>query len=263
MRVRAWAVAGGISAVFGAAISLGVMACGSTTTTTGVYLEGITIPATALTTGLGCGTGGGEVYKYAAVIVDPPTGAVYDCYASAAFQNLPTQADGGDNYTIDVFLYDQATYNANAAQINAAVGAPNGAATLAKIQSTYQTICTGTQTLNLQNVALCNSVSIAPGSLQITTDSFPLADGGSLACGNGYNVVYDGAYDGGSAFVPEAGTVSAFCPNPITIGPFPANTQVSTPITLFQGAARVGSTTCQGTVLSSNTTSPATCDPLE
>jgi hypothetical protein len=237
-------------------------ACGSATTSTGVYLEGITIPASTLTTGFGCGTGPGQVYKYAAVIVDPPTGAVYDCYASAAFQNLPTQADGGDNYTIDVFLYDEPTYNANSAQINAAVGAANGAATLAKIQSTYQTVCTGSQTLNLQSVALCSSISVAPGSLQITTTSFPLADGGTLACNAGFNVVYDGAFDGGT-FVPEAGTVSAFCPNPITLGPFPANTQASTPITLFQNATRVGSTTCRGTVFSSNAASPATCDPLE
>jgi hypothetical protein len=255
-----WIFAGVISAICGVALGVSV-GCSDTTATTGVIQYGITIPAATLTSGLGCGTGPGQVYKYAAAVEDPAAGAIYDCYASAAFQNLVAQADGGDNYTIAVFMYDQATYNANAAQINAVVDAPGGAAALAKIASSYQTVCTGTQTLDLQSVAQCNPIIIGPGSLQITTNSFALADGGSLACGNGYNFVLEGPFDGGGASVADAGPY-AVCPAPITVGPFTAHTQVTAPVTLFQTNTVIGTTTCRGNIVPNNAASPATCDPL-
>jgi hypothetical protein len=261
VRVWPWLLAAAISAVSGAALSIGLGACSSTVTTPGVLpLTSIVIRSSTLTSGLGCGTAGGQVYKYAAVVQDPALGAVYDCYADAAFANLAAQADGGGFYTIDVFLYDEPTYNANAAQINAAVGATNGAAVLAAIHSTYQTTCTGTLTLNLQTIAQCNAIPVGSGSLQITTNSFALSDGGTLACNSIYDSVYSGAFDGG--FLSDAGAIpSVLCPNALTIGPFPGLTPVNAPVTLVEGLSPLATTICHGTIVPSAST-PATCDPL-
>src|ERR1700689_5156921 len=104
-------------------MSAGRGACSSDTVNALIELNGITVPAASLTTGIGCGTGPGQIYKYAAVVTDPTLGQVYDCFSDAAFENLVATADGGGLYTVDIFLYDQDAYNANATLINAAAGA--------------------------------------------------------------------------------------------------------------------------------------------
>jgi len=260
--VRAWVFGGAISALFGVGIAIGGAACSSTTTTTGVVpVTGITIPASVLTSGLGCGTGAGQVYKYAAALDDPTLGAVYDCFADAAFVNLVDTVDGGTFYTVHVFLYDKASYDANASQINAAVGASNAVSVLSQIPSTFVTSCTSTETLNIQTVAQCNPVVVGgPGSLQILTDSFPLSDGGAITCNAGFTAVVSGALDGG--ILLDAGdAATAQCPSPLTLGPYPALSQASAPITLLNGALEIGTTTCRATVTPNGATAAA-CDPL-
>jgi hypothetical protein len=254
-------LAAGISAVSGASVSAGLAACSSTTTTAGVIpLTGISIPAATITAGIGCGTGAGQVYKYAAVLEDPAFGRVYDCYADAAFVNLGPQSDGGALFTVDVFLYDEPTYNANAAAINADVGVVGAAAELAKIPSTFMTTCTGTQIQNIQSVVQCAPVSAGgPGSLQITTDSFSLADGGTLGCHDGFTSIVDAIVDGGIS--ADSGVPTALCPDPLTLGPFAPLTQVSTAVTLLNGTDRVGTTTCRGSIVP-NASALAACDPL-
>ncbi len=254
-------MAAGISAVSGASLSAGLAACSDTTTAAGVIpLTGISIPASTLTAGIGCGTGAGQIYKYAAVVEDPAFGRVYDCYADAAFVNLGPQSDGGGLFTIDVFLYDAPTYNANAAAINADVGAVGAATELAKIPSTFMTTCTGTQIQNIQSVVQCAPVAAGgPGSLQIATNSFSLADGGALGCHNGFTSIVDAIVDGGVS--PDSGIATALCPDALTLGPFPPLTQVSTAITLLNGTDRVGTTTCRGSI-APKVSALAECDPL-
>jgi hypothetical protein len=252
-------LAAAISAVSG---SIALSACSSTVTPTGVVpLTGITIPAATLTSGLGCGTSAGQVYKYAAVVRDPAIGQVYDCFADAAFVNLIAQADGGGLYTLDVFLYDKATYDANASQINAAVGASNGAQTLALLPSSYFTTCTGSQIGNLQTQAVCAPISAGgPGFLQVTTSSFALSDGGTIACNTTYDAVYSGAFDGG--FLTDAGSIpSALCPSTLTIGPFPGLARVNAPVTLVESLSPLATTTCHGNIIPRATVT-ATCDPV-
>jgi len=245
-------------------MSVGVTACSSTTTVPPIQLAtGITVQAAGLTTGIGCGTGPGQVYKYAAVMSDPHVGAVYDCFADAAFVNLPTTADGGGLYTIDIFLYDQDAYNANTSQINAAVGASNALPILAAIPSTFTTSCSATQTGYLQTVAQCTPVAASgPGSLQIATSSFALSDGGTIDCDAGYtSVVSAASRDGGAVIdsgIPESAT---FCPNPLNFGSFPALSHIDAPITLLNIGSPVASTVCHATI-TPNGVSPATCDPV-
>ncbi|MEO8874984.1 MAG: hypothetical protein ABI461_05305 [Polyangiaceae bacterium] len=262
MRVRAWLLGGAISAVFGCGIAA-IAACSSTTATTGVVpVTGITIPASALTSGFGCGTGDGQIYKYAAIVNDPPVGAVYDCFADAAFLNLNGPSDGGYVFNLSVFMYDKAAYDANASQINAAVGASNAAAALAQIPSTFTTSCTGTETLNLQTIAQCNPISSAgPGSLLVQTNAFSLADGGSIACRAGFTAAVGGTVDGG-VFDDTGDASVAQCPGPLTLGPFPALLPASATITVLNNFFVVGTTTCRATIIPNGSTTAA-CDPLD
>ena len=217
-----------------------------------------------LTAGAGCGTGPGQVYKYAAVLADPHFGRVYDCFADAAFVNLPGTSDGGA-YSLEVFLYDKAAYDANADFIESAAGASNAIDALSQVPATWTTSCTATQTLNIQTVAQCLPKSAGGnGSMVIATDSFPLGDGGTLACNAGFNGVSaivagsaastDGGADGGT-------TNGVTCPTAITLGPFPPFSTATASVTLSQGLGIVGTTTCRAAIFPSQTTT-ATCDPV-
>ena len=259
MRVFACVVLGAVAASFGA------LACSSAANALGVVpTTGITVRAQDLTVGAGCGTGPGQVYKYAAVLADPHYGRVYDCFADAAFVNLPGTSDGGP-YSLEIFLYDKAAYDANADFIEAAAGASNAIAALSQVPSTWTTSCTATQTLNIQTVAQClPRTAGGPGSMVIATDSFPLGDGGTLACNAGFSgvsaIVVDGS--GSSDAGADAGVSNGVaCPSPIPLGPFPAFSTASANVTLFQGLGIVGTTTCHASIVPSQTTT-ATCDPV-
>ncbi|MEO7110463.1 MAG: hypothetical protein ABI183_08510, partial [Polyangiaceae bacterium] len=71
--------------------------------------------------------------------------------------------------------------------------------------------------------------------------------------------IVSGDVDGGVA--PDGGIPNVACPNTLTLGPFPALTEVSRPITLIKGVDRVGTTTCHGAITPHGSTS-ATCDPV-
>jgi hypothetical protein len=259
-----WLLSASAIAVSGAGVSASLGACSSTTVNPLIELNGITIPAASLTTGIGCGTGPGQIYKYAAVLTDPALGQVYDCFADAAFQIPVATADGGGLYTVDVFLYDQDAYNANATTINAAAGASNALPILTKVPATYLASCTATQTGNLQTVAQCTRVTATgPGSMQVATNSFALSDGGSLDCDAGYtSVVGASLVDGGLVSANDSGAEPAtFCPNTLNLGTFPALAHIDAPVTLLNIGSPVASTVCHA-VITPNGVSPSTCDPL-
>jgi hypothetical protein len=246
-------------------MSAGLGACSSDTTVTLVTpLTGITIPAATLTTGIGCGTGPGQIYKYVALLNDPAFGQVYDCFANAAFANLNPTVDGGGLYVVNVYLYDKDAYDANAAQINADVGASNAVAVYANIPSTYVATCTSTESTYLQTVAQCTRVTATgPGSMQVATNSFALSDGGSLACDAGYtSVVGASLVDGSVVSTNDSGTEpAAFCPNALNLGTFPALAHIDAPVTLLNIGSPVASTVCHA-IITPNGVSSSTCDPL-
>lgn len=255
MRVFAWAGLGAMAAC------LGAFACSSAATGLGVVpATGITVRAQDLTAGVGCGTGPGQVYKYAAVLADPRVGRVYDCFADAAFVNLPSTSDAGA-YSVQIFIYDKTAYDANADFIESAAGASNAIDALSQVPATWTTSCTATQTLNIQTVAEClPRTAGGTGSMVIATDSFATGDGGSLACNTGFSAV--SAIVDGSSSLPDAGAPSLVaCPAAITFGPFPPFSTVSASVTLYQGLGIIGRTTCHATIIPSQATA-ATCDPV-
>jgi hypothetical protein len=94
-------------------------------------LTGIDILADSLTAGRGCGTGKGQIYKYAAFVGIPPdngagfdagtdvagepleylTWGIYDCFADGIFANLCTY--GPDASTADTFFVKVYAFNAD------------------------------------------------------------------------------------------------------------------------------------------------------
>lgn len=255
--MRVWTLFGSAAVALG--IAIGAFACSSTPTTFGVVLAtGITVRAASLTTDLGCGTGNGQVYKYAAVLADPAASGLYDCFADAVFVRLPPTGDGGGIYNVTVFMYDKATYDANAGAIQNAVAGADPATALGAIPASFTTTCTATQTLDVQTVAQCAPRSAGgPGVLRIETSSFTTADGGTLGCQVDFGLVSIDELGGGA----DAGTINQTCPNEVVLGPFPALTQQAAHVTLVQGLTAIGSTTCRGTIAPSSGTT-ATCDPV-
>lgn len=257
-RVRVRTLLGSAGVALG--IAIGAFACSSTATTLGVLpATGITVRAASLTTDLGCGTGNGQVYKYAAVLADPAAAGLYDCFADAAFVNLPLTGDGGGVYDVTVFMYDKATFDANAAAIQTALADPASAgAALAALPASFTTSCTATQTLNIQTVAQCAPRNAGgPGVLRIATSTFASADGGTLGCQVDFDILSVDEIDGGA----DAGTINQRCPNDVVLGPFPALTQQAAHVSLVKGLSLIGTTTCRGTIAPSSGTT-ATCDPV-
>ena len=106
------------------------MACTSDTTTLLTQpITGVTVQATSLLAGHGCGTGSSQVFKYAVVVngVDALTASnngiplsqktynvfqaanLYDCFSDGTFTNLQA-SNGLFAYHLEVYAFDQAAY---------------------------------------------------------------------------------------------------------------------------------------------------------
>ncbi len=174
---------------FALALTLGgvpsVLACGDTAaTTTFTPQTGIVVRSESLTSGIGCGTGSTQIFKYVAVAVDAShqaaTAGVYDCFADAVLVNLkPTQIDTGFSldYTVYVYAFNQAAYTAS--QVTAPVAQVNDAPTIQKfnqsafdgLSATYTTSCTATEQGNIQVVASCAKLAASVSTTSVSTVS--------------------------------------------------------------------------------------------
>lgn len=145
-------------------------ACESGTTTDELAITGVVVRAEPLTRGTGCGTKAGQVFKYAAVTTRAGTERVvdaglYDCFADAAFINLPPDEGGSYRFDIHVFAFDRGQHDAQANDLGAALargddGVPAGAlGGLRALTTLARTRCTVTQTLTVQSVASCDPLA--------------------------------------------------------------------------------------------------------
>ena len=161
-----------------AALASSLLACSGTSATTGVPpVTGVVVRAETVTAGLGCGRGDGEVFKYAAVVLgrgpggafDQPVAAgVYDCFANAAFVELPL-VGGSNEYEVQVYAFNERAYLASQASIDASTaGDPAGAAasiaTLRAASPTWTTTCSATQIEDVQALAVCAPVASSTAS---------------------------------------------------------------------------------------------------
>jgi hypothetical protein len=178
-------------------------------------ITGIDIPIATLLqdSSLGCGTGADDVFMYAVVVAYPVTptpvappydqcpnapggsdkfiaGAVFPCFATATFGNLPEQEAGAltdsggalpDGGTVDISVwvafYNQETFKKNEAAIYSAVDPEAGVAgALCQLPATWTTTCIATETDNLDVNAACPSgltLGTSPPPPDAASDSGP------------------------------------------------------------------------------------------
>lgn len=211
-------------------------------TTTFVPITGVVVKSADLVTGFGCGQGPTEVFRYVAILnyaapadagpdAAAPTGEgspwvnAFECFTDAVFENLPA-LNGNLNFTVTIYAYDQATYQAAGlpADLGCPAGAPpdGGACPLGNLafsttsttgqksqasQANWTTTCVATEQLGVPVLAVC-----AP-----LTSQSPAADAGSDAGDAGSDA--GDAGDAGTEDAPstpadaEAGTPEASLPD--------------------------------------------------
>jgi hypothetical protein len=262
------------SVILASAGAVALAGCpGTATTTTYTPITGLVIQSSALVAGYGCGTGPGQVYRYAAILyyVDDDSGArhgsaftsgVFDCYADAIFSNLPADDAGSTRFSIDVLAYDQAAFPAALACGDGATeaGTPlpcpgDDPGTVLSVQGTptWTTTCKATQESGVPTLADCEPLAsaVAPldageaataAGLPITIDTtgFVLGDGGTLDCAAGFTAA-QASFTAGSQ---SGQTAVTSCPTPLVVSPTVAGATYAITVHLFQGAAAVATASC-------------------
>ena len=211
-RVRAASVLTACSALAllasGAAGAAG-LACGSSSATAIlVPITGVTVRAESITTGLGCGRGSSQIFKYAVVVYGPNPMAlgtfdtplasnVYDCFSDGLFANLPATA-GSTDYALSVYAYNAQAYEAATdAKIRAALAGASST-TLAATSPTFTTTCSATEIPDVQALAVCQPLvagaggvggPVTPATVNLGAASFATGDGGTATCDIHYATV--------------------------------------------------------------------------
>ncbi len=169
------------SLVMLSALSLVAAGCETSSSNDETSVTGIVVRSTQLLEGTGCGTRVGQVYKYLAVAVhsgqtEAVAVGVYDCFADAAFVDLPPDPTTGTyNFEIFVYAFDASRYEAQSAGVaavldemnrvnaekakNPSAAIVNGALEQAnKLEPYGRSRCTVTQALTVQSVAACTAL---------------------------------------------------------------------------------------------------------
>ncbi len=145
----------------------GLAACttGTATTVTSTTVTGIVVRADTISAERGCGARPGQVYRYAAVVARQATpevalGAeIYDCFADAAFVNLPPDQSERYDFVVRVFAFDEPGYSSQKAAIE---GAPADLAgvlpALGALKSLGKADCQVSQVRTVQTVASCEAL---------------------------------------------------------------------------------------------------------
>lgn len=234
-RVKRRSMLVGVGAGLGLSLGLAALyACGDSNTTTGITpITGIQIRSDSLVAGKGCGREPGQVFKYVAAVYhasddggatgDPLAVATYDCFTDALFQNLAASPTGQFSYALTVLAFNAGAYDAQSAGIDGA--AANGGA-IGALKPTWTTSCTATQQSDIEVLAVCAPLGLAPGdgAITVATDAFKLPsteiDGAVVqhGCGDpdGYAIVEVAL--GGSLVEGDGGAAEGGPPPPDAAG---------------------------------------------
>jgi hypothetical protein len=156
------------------ALALILAGCPNTASTS-IYTPptGIQIDSQSLVAGLGCGSGLGQVYRYA-VVLGPPepdggvgtpgpaiTSGVFDCFSDPLFANLPSPDGGPTAFGLNIFAYDRASFPAELGgceNLPLTMACPGDDASVVQryaAQATWTTNCRATQSQGVPQVAQC------------------------------------------------------------------------------------------------------------
>ncbi len=262
------------------------------TTTAYTPITGIDIRSASLVAGFGCGTGDGQVFRYAAFLkyVDGDAvragpaaySGVFDCYSDGIFSNLPTDDAGSLSFFVRIIAWNQASFPAALScdpddvpdtGFTICPGDTPDAALSEEGTPNWTTTCTATQQSGVSVLAVCAPLATPDGgsdagsddasadapaagdAIVVDTHGFVAADGGTLVCGADYQTVratYSGA---------QSGIVSAECPAPLSIAPpTVAGGAYSLTVELLQSGTAVAQTVCQATA-SATAPTTASCAP--
>ena len=254
-----------------AAAGLGALACsGSTTSTTTAVEPAIVLRGTDLTSGLGCGTGPTQVFKYATVLSQfgtPLAGGVYDCFADAAFVKPPVALDS--EVTVEVFLFTEAAFRAAG---DAVTTARTNKAQLAASNPTWTSSCTAVYRPDVLTFASCARAATSAQTASIVVDLASFArEGGTVSCGVGYaaaraswRVTSSAVATTGSipAQACDAAGVDGGAPGRLELAPAEAPATYELELELLGATGLVtGRTTCRAST-SPGLTSTAVCEPV-
>jgi len=233
-------------------------------------VTGIKVEAATLVAGHGCGTGPGQVYKYAVVLTYddeagpqsvPAYAGVFDCFTDALFANLQADDSGSLSFNLNIYAYDRASYPQ--ALDDVAFADDAGAVEQVASAATWTTTCTATQQTGISVVALCQplepvggSPEAGPvdggdagpeaGSIVVDTHGFVLAEGGAITCGASPDSGVPG-FDSVTASYGQ--TITVACPAPIQIAPDTPGAAYSIALGMNRADAQVATAQCSATAV--------------
>jgi len=219
-----------IATTLGVAATLGLAACpASPSTTLYTPITGLVINSESLLAGIGCGTGPGQVFKYAAVVrlagdateSGLPVSGVFDCFTNAQFANLATPDGNLTSYDIAIYAFNEASFPADKlgkcddTASDASCQGENPATVLEFAgMANWTTTCTATQVPGVSEVAVCNSLvpvgDASVGPDEGTDTSAPEGDASDGGEAGNPGDAGDAGGDGGTpeGAVPAEGGVS-------------------------------------------------------
>lgn len=155
------------AAVLGCAAIAAAACSGTTNSTTNPVPSAVAVRGSDVSSGIGCGTGAQDVFRYAAVVhrkdaPDPAlAGGVYDCFADAQFVfNTDAVVPFGTELQIDVLAWGKAAYDAARPAIDAA-GTNEAALRAARPAWTQQ--CTVVYLPSVETFASCSAPAASGG----------------------------------------------------------------------------------------------------
>jgi hypothetical protein len=179
--------------LFASAAAVALAGCPTSTAATAYTpVTGILIRSSSLVAGRGCGTGPGQVYRYAAELWyadeagaptgDPQYSGVFDCFTDGLFSNLPPQP-GTTNYdfTLKIYAYDFADFPAALACPAAADPCTPDVQTFEGELGTptWTTTCSAAQQSGVSVLAVCAPLTATgSGSTGDAGDAGPAGDAG-------------------------------------------------------------------------------------
>jgi len=283
-----------------AAVACVLAGCpGTATTAAYTPITGILIRSSALVAGYGCGTGAGQVYRYAAFLSytddgGPPGRFVYsgvfDCYSDGLFSNLPPDDAGSLSFDLSIVAWDQASFppaldceaiDVGEAGFTTCPGDTPDAAIGNEGTPNWTTKCGATQQSGISVLAVCAPLTpTGAGGSDAGADGASTGDAstGDTTSSAGDAVLVDThgfvTADGGTLVCgpdfqmvratyttgSQSGSVTSECPAPLSIAPTVAGGAYAITVELFQSGASVAQVACQATASASMPTT-ASCEP--
>lgn len=180
--------------VVGGAIGIAALDGCSSTTDAGSSsyspITSIIVRAEAARGGKGCGIGGTDVFKYAAVLRTETgtfvSGNLYDCFTDAAFRDPFDLSKPAPTFKVEIYAFDKATVDAKG-DADLAAAARTGNTTLLGVPTVA---CNATPERDVEVVAVCtvsDSDAGVTGDAAADTgaDASPAKDAGDAATDSG------------------------------------------------------------------------------